>query len=174
MPFQKRRAGTQVMSALFVEGMRMSHAYLIEIDHSIVGMIILEVEGYRFYATKPALRSLHSHLFDTSEQAYSVILDRHGRSNETKSSLTPLSILSPVSFDISEDIDNELADLQSSDSETDLLLSHYQNVGLPAVVAALNQITKAGQYDKGQKPSRPPRELLELNLKDALPSRLAM
>jgi hypothetical protein len=154
--------------------MRMSHAYLIEIDHSVVGMIILEVEGYRFYATKPALRSLHAHLFDTSEQAHSVILDRHGRSNETKSSLTPLSILSPGSFDMSDDIDTELADLQSSDSETDLLLSHYQNVGLPAVVAALNRITKAGRYDKAQKPSRPPREPLELNLMDAFPSRLAM
>ena len=141
MLFQKWRAGTAVLCALFVEEMRMSHAYLIEIDHSIVGMIILEVEGYRFYATKPALRSLHAHLFDTSEQAHSVILDRHGRSNDTKSSLTPLSILSPGSFDMSDDIDKELADFQSSDSETDLLLSHYQNVGLPAVIAALNQIT---------------------------------
>ena len=150
LPFQNWRAGGAVLCAQFVEEMCMSHAYLVEIDHSIVGMIVLEAEGYRFYATKPALSSLHSHLFDTREQAHYVILDRHGRSNETKSSLTPLCILQPGRFETSEIIANELADLQSTKPNSEVLLSHYQNVGLPAVVAALNVIAEAGQSANAQ------------------------
>jgi hypothetical protein len=158
-------AGNAVLCDQFVEEKRMSHAYLIEIDHSIVGMIILESEGYRFYATKPALRSLHSHLFDSREQAHDVILDRYGRSNETKSSLTPLCILAPGSFEVRDVIEEKLTDLQSA--ESDLLLSHYQNVGLPAVVAALNMITKAAQFDNTQVPCGTPGEPVSLSLKEA-------
>ena len=128
----------------------MSHAYLVEIDHSIVGMIVLEAEGYRFHATKPVLSSLHSHLFDTSEQAHYAVLDTHGHSCETKSSLTPLCIVQPGSFEMSEFNANELADLQSTKLNSDVLLSHYQNVGLPAVVAALNVIAEAGQSENAR------------------------
>ena len=128
----------------------MSHAYLVEIDHSIVGMIVLEAEGYRFYATKPTFSSLHSRLFDTSEQAHYTILDKHGRSNETRSSLTPLCILQPGSFEMLELNANDPANLQSTKPNSDVLLSHYQNVGLPAVVAALNVIAEAGQSENAR------------------------
>jgi hypothetical protein len=123
----------------------MSHAYLVEIDHSVVGMIVLEADGYRFYATKPALSSLHSHLFDTAHQAHYAILDRNGRSTDTKSSLTPLCKAESGSGDVPESNATEMAHLQSSEHIPDALLSHYQGIGISAVVAALNVIAESGQ-----------------------------
>jgi hypothetical protein len=122
----------------------MSHAYLVEIDHSVVGIIVLEADGYRFYAIKPTLRSLHSHLFDTADQAHYAILDRHGRSTETKSSLTPLFKAQSGSGELSGYVDEERVDWQSSEHTPDALLIHYQSIGLSAVVAALNVVAESG------------------------------
>jgi hypothetical protein len=68
----------------------MSHAYVIEIEHAAVGLVVREAEGYRFYATKHSTSSLQRNLFETAYQAYQAVLDLHGRSIATRSSVTPL------------------------------------------------------------------------------------
>ncbi len=122
----------------------MTHAYLVEIDYSVVGMIILEAEGYRFHATKPALVALHSYLFDTADQALYAILDRYGRTTETKSNLTPL-VKRPSESNHLSTTKVENINLHPSENRSDTLLSHYQSIGIPAVVAALKVIAEAGQ-----------------------------
>jgi hypothetical protein len=68
----------------------MSHAYVIEIEHAAVGLIIREAEGYRFYATKHSTSSLQRNMFETSYRAYQAVLDLHGPSIANRSSVTPL------------------------------------------------------------------------------------
>jgi hypothetical protein len=68
----------------------MSHAYVIEIEHAAVGLIVREAEGYRFYATKHSTISLQQNMFETTHQAYQAVLDLHGPSIANRSSVTPL------------------------------------------------------------------------------------
>ena len=128
----------------------MSHAYLIEIDHSTVAMIVRESEGYRFYATKPSLSWLQAQMFDTADQAHHAALEIHGRSCLTKSCLTPLHSHGAFetvqsSLPVSKINTNASSQSQSTDKVCDALSRHYQDVGISAVVAALNAIAEASR-----------------------------
>jgi len=68
----------------------MSHAYVVEIEQDAVGFVVRESSGYRFYAAKRSFNTLQRRIFDTAHLAHHAVLDLHGRSAATLSSLTPL------------------------------------------------------------------------------------
>lgn len=74
----------------------MSHAYLIEIEHDTVGLVVRETEGYRFYATRRSLSVLQQNVFDTASAAHHAVLDLHGPAPAARSSMTPLHQPRPV------------------------------------------------------------------------------
>ena len=68
----------------------MSRAYLIEIEHEAIGILVREATSYRFFMTNRRFLRLDRTEFKSAKQAYYAAIMLAGRKDVTRSGLTPM------------------------------------------------------------------------------------